>query len=97
MISERAKKTKKLRDLEFKEIVQILTQNEQEYTNTNQVYWCAKLGNDFNKEDIFRNIFCDKLTPRKPRNFTWKLFYGQINVEHFFKFFFQIGLFHFVK
>ena len=76
-----SKKTKKLRDLEFKEIIQILTQTEQEYTNVNQMYWCAKLGNDFNKDDIFQNIFCDKFTPRKPRNFTWKLFYGQINVE----------------
>ena len=79
---QKDKTIKKLGELEFRDIIQILNQTNHDHTWTNKVYWNIKLANtSFEPERIFEDIFCDKFTPRKPRNFVWKLFYGQVNVE----------------
>ena len=73
---------KKLRDLDFKDIVMILNQLAPDSALSNQIYWNAKLiGTGFDRNVLFTTIFCDKLLPRKAKNYMWKLYYGLVYVE----------------
>ena len=75
-------KTKKLADLTFKEMLGILRKKEPDHTWANKVYWSQKfMYEPFDPGKIFKFIFKDAETPRKPREFGWKIFFNQVNVE----------------
>ena len=72
---------KTLGELTSKDIYGILTSNVRNLSKSD-LYWSMKFPNsEINFKRYFRNNFVNSFLPRKCKDFNWRIFYGQVNVE----------------